>query len=94
MEERPIKKLHKLSLDNRKNCAVTGVLDVVSFDLNSVILETDNGVLTVKGEDLHVSRLSVERGEVEIYGTINFLAYSESKSLKNTGEGILTRIFK
>lgn len=61
MEEQRIAKAHKLVVNNRKTSMVTGVLDVLSFDLNEILLETEQGMLMVKGTDLHVNRLSVER---------------------------------
>ena len=51
---------HKLELYNREKGTVTGVLDVISFDENTIVLDTDLGLLTIKGKDLHVSRLSLE----------------------------------
>ena len=59
MEEQRIAKSHKLVVNNRKTSMVTGVLDVLSFDLNEILLETEQGMLMVKGTDLHVNRLSV-----------------------------------
>ena len=53
MEELPVSgKIHKISSNNRKNCSVTGVTDVISFDLNQVLLETEYGMLTIKGKTL------------------------------------------
>ena len=63
MEEQRIAKAHKLVVNNRKTSTVTGVLDVLSFDLNEILLETEQGMLMVKGTDLHVNRLTVEKGE-------------------------------
>ena len=63
MEEKQVQKPHKLVVNNRKTSMVTGVLDVLSFDLNEILLETEQGMLMVKGKDLHVNRLSVEKGE-------------------------------
>ena len=66
MEERQIAKTHKLVINNRRTSMVTGVLDVLSFDLNEILLETEQGRLMVKGTDLHVKRRSVEKGEVDL----------------------------
>ena len=77
MEERQMPKAHKLVVNNRKTSMVTGVLDVLSFDLNEILLETEQGMLMVKGTDLHVNRLSVEKGEVDLSGNIDSIAYSE-----------------
>ena len=59
---------HKLILQNRGKGNITGICDVVSFDENAVVLDTDMGLLTIKGKELHVSRLTLEKGEVEIRG--------------------------
>ena len=61
-EQQKTVKAHKLVVNNRKTSMVTGVLDVLSFDLNEILLETEQGMLLVKGTDLHVNRLSVEKG--------------------------------
>ena len=50
-------KNHKLILNNRKAGLVTGVLDVLSFNLNEILLETEQGMLMVRGTDLHVNRV-------------------------------------
>ncbi len=57
---------------------MTGVIDVVSFDESAVLLETSLGMLTLKGKELHISRLSLETGEVDMEGTIDSMVYSGS----------------
>ena len=52
MEERTVPKNHKLVINNRKTSTVTGVTDVLSFDLNEILLETEQGMLMVKGANL------------------------------------------
>ncbi len=54
------KRAHKLILNNRRTCNLTGVSDVLSFDENEIILETDQGMLMIKGNELHVNRLTLE----------------------------------
>ncbi len=87
-------KVHKILLSNRKTAAFTGVLDVLSFDVSEILLETEQGMLLIKGNDLHVNRLSLEKGEVDVEGRIDNLAYSDAGSSKHTGEGLLGRIFR
>ncbi len=95
MEEQRIAKTHKLVVSNRKTATVTGVLDVLSFDLNEILLETEQGMLMVKGTDLHVNRLSVEKGEVDLSGSIDSIAYSDiSQSAGKTAESFLSKLFK
>lgn len=50
-----------MHMENRNKLEMTGIVDVISFDLNKVILESDCGMITIKGANLHVSRLSVEK---------------------------------
>ena len=53
---------HHLVLEDRRALTVSGVSDVDSFDELTVIIYTDLGELTVKGEGLHINRLNVETG--------------------------------
>ena len=87
-------KPHKLVLNNRKTSMVTGVLDVLSFDLNEILLETELGMLMVKGTDLHVNRLSVEKGEVDLSGNIDSIAYSGIAQTGKRDGGFMARLFK
>ena len=76
MEDKTISKAHKVTLNNRRNGSFTGVLDVISFDMAEILLETEQGMLHVKGKDLHVNRLNLEKGEVDIEGLIEAFHYS------------------
>ena len=94
MEENKITKSHKITLGNRKSGSITGVLDVISFDITEVLLETEQGMLNIKGKDLHVNRLNLEKGEVDVEGTIDALSYSQiPTSIKKT-DGFLGKLFK
>ena len=94
MEERQMEKAHKLIVNNRKTSMVTGVLDVLSFDLNEILLETEQGLLMIKGKDLHVNRLSLEKGEVDVTGQIDSCSYSDMQVNKKKEESFLVRLFK
>lgn len=85
---------HKLTMQNRRSLSLTGVLDVISFDLKEILLETGDGMLTIKGNDLHMNHLSVERGEVNVEGRVDTLHYSEVMSAKAAGEHLWDRLFK
>lgn len=86
---------HKIIMTNRQGCTINGVNDVLSFDTHEILLETEQGMLMVKGEDLHVNRLSLEKGEVDIDGRIDSLTYSEAaKSAGQKGESLLNRLFR
>ena len=94
MEENKLTKSHKVVLTNRKDGSFTGVLDVISFDISEILLETEQGMLNVKGKDLHVNRLNLEKGEVDIEGMIESLSYSQLPvSMKKT-ENLFGKWFK
>ena len=95
MEEKVIaQKSHRALLNNRKSGSFTGVLDVLSFDLSEILLETEMGMLHIKGKDLHVNRLNLEKGEVDLTGQINSMEYSEIGKAKESGEGFWGKMFK
>ena len=94
VENDNISKAHKLMMLNRKSMEITGVEDVISFDTKEVLLETTMGILTIKGEDLKVNRLSIEKGELEIEGTVDSMEYCEISSYKRKKESMLKRMFK
>lgn len=95
MEERDkITAAHKLTITNRKTALVTGVIDVLAFDLNEILLETNQGMLMIKGADLHVKRLSLEKGEVDITGTIDSFVYSEIAPHQKSSESFFGRLFR
>jgi len=96
MEDRNsnVAKSHKVLISNRKSGAFSGVVDVLSFDVAEILLETELGMLLIKGHDLHVNRLSLEKGEIDIEGRIDSLTYSEVKSAGKQAESLLGRLFK
>lgn len=85
---------HKIMISNRKSGALNGVIDVLSFDVGEILLETEMGMLMIKGNDLHVNRLTLEKGEIDIEGKIDSLTYSDVKSSAKQNESFLGRLFK
>jgi sporulation protein YabP len=94
VEEKQYSKAHKLMLSNRRTGTVSGVTDVISFDIAEILLETEQGMLTIKGADLHVNRLTLEKGEVDIEGRIDSMTYSEVTDFHKAGASLLGRLFK
>ena len=94
MEEKAVSKIPKVLLQNRKAGSFSGIIDVLSFDVGEILLETELGMLLIKGNDLHVNRLTLEKGEIDVEGRIDSLAYSEVNNYNKSGESFLGRIFK
>lgn len=86
--------IQNLILENREKLSISGVNDVLSFDDQVVIVETELGLLTVKGENIRVNKLSLDTSEVVLEGTISYLAYSDKDLEKNKNSSLLSKIFK
>lgn len=94
MEEKVNFREHHISLANRERLEITGVREIVSFDESQVILDTDMGLLTIKGKGLHVKRLMLEKGEADLDGTADSLVYSSNEAHRKSGESLFARLFK
>lgn len=94
MEERQYAKIHRLTMTNRNKIQLTGVKDMVSFDMDEVLMETEQGMLLIKGSDMKVGRLSLDKGEVDIDGTVDTMIYSEVTSYAQKGKSFLKRLVK
>ncbi len=87
-------RMHKVTMTNRRTCTINGVNDVLSFDIHEILLETEQGMLMIKGGDLHVSRLTLDKGEVDIDGKIDSFTYSDVAPGGQKNESLLARLFR
>ena len=85
--------IQNLILENRNKLSISGVKDVLSFDDQVVIMETELGLLTVKGDNLKINKLSIDTSEVIVEGEINTLSYSDHSKKEQDG-GLFSKIFK
>ncbi len=86
--------VHKVYLNARKTAVLSGVKDVLSFDAKEVYLETQQGILLIRGDELHVNRLSLEKGEVDVDGRIDSFAYSDREEVQKKAGSFLGRMFQ
>ncbi|EHI97071.1 MULTISPECIES: sporulation protein YabP [unclassified Clostridium] len=82
-----------LILENRKKLALSGVIEVISFDEQKIDLTTNLGNLTIKGEELKMNKLDVQNGDVTIAGNIASIVYN-GKISKKSNESIISRLFR
>ena len=82
---------HNCILEDRKTLSISGVNDVGSFDEQTIVAATDYGELTVRGEKLHITKLSLEIGELCIEGKISSLQYADV--IEKSGS-FLSRVFR
>lgn len=71
---------HRLILEEREHLTVSGVEEVESFDENLIVMDTAQGVLVVRGEDLHIEKLSLDGGDLKVEGMVESLTYEEDRS--------------
>lgn len=89
-DEKTIAFPHNLTLEERNKLIVSGVTDIGGYDEQTIVAQTEKGELTVKGEGLHILRMSVDMGELAVEGNIISLQYSE---IEQSG-GFFSRLFR
>ena len=80
-------------LENREKLNITGIQDVFSFDDQIIIVQTELGLLTIKGENLKINKLSLDTSDFVVDGYISSLTYTNSDNIKKS-QGLLSKIFK
>ena len=74
----PAEAAHHILLEGREQLTVSGVEEVESFDENTIVMLTNRGTLIVRGEELHIEKLSLDGGDLKVEGTIDSLTYEDS----------------
>ena len=87
------KPIHTLTMENKESITVTGVCDVDTFDENKITLLTAEDYLTVEGEDLHIKKLDIANGMLDITGYIVSLTYT-GRDEDTRGNGFFRRIMR
>ncbi len=85
---------HQVLMVNREYAEVTGVTGVESFDTHEFILQTTNGMMSLRGDNLHIKTLNLENGLVSIEGTIDDLAYLQGDHPGKQGKKLWGRLLK
>lgn len=70
---------HRIVIDSRNSVDIEGVEDVLAFDEQEVVLETDQGMLVIVGQDLHVNQLNLTSGKVNLTGVVESVNYTEDE---------------
>ncbi len=87
-------KFQNVVLENREKLNVTGILDIFSFDDQIIIMQTELGILTIKGENLKINKLSIDTSDFTVEGKVSSLIYSDAEPNGKKGKNILSKIFK
>ena len=82
---------HQFNVVDREEMTVDGVVNLGSFDEHEVIMETEQGILTVKGTGLNIKQLNLDNGNIIFEGTIKSIVYDDAVKQK---KGLLERLLK
>ncbi len=83
---------HCITITRREKLSATGVLEVLSFDDENIVAQTDNGIMILRGYNLHINSLNLEKGSLDVDGNITSLGYDDEEYGKKGS--ILSKIFK
>ncbi len=82
---------HHIMLEGRASLTVSGVEEVESFDENTIVMVTVKGTLVVRGEALHIEKLSLDGGDLKVEGMVDSLTYEDEGREKG---GFLARLLR
>ncbi len=91
MDENKILLPHTLVIENRNKLVVTGATDIGSFNEESVTVFTDYGEITIQGNALQVTKLSIDSGEFCVQGNIISVGYTDRIQKSSS---IFSRVFR
>ena len=91
-EEKNIQKMpHNIIMEDRKKMSVSGVTEIDSFDEQTVIAITQLGELTIRGWNLHITRLNLEQGELMVDGDISSITYTD---IRPKAQGFFSKVLR
>ncbi len=82
---------HNITLKERSNLIISGVEHIYSFNDKKVEVKTSAGEMVIEGENLDMSKLSIDDNIISIDGTINSIAYAKPKQQQ---ENFFKKVFK
>ncbi|MFC0274274.1 sporulation protein YabP [Metabacillus herbersteinensis] len=84
---------HDVIMRGRKLLDITGVKQVESFDNEEFLLDTVMGALAIRGQNLQMKNLDVDKGIVSIKGRIYDLIYLDEQQTEKA-KGLFSKLFK
>lgn len=81
---------HNVIMEGRARLTVSGVEEVESFDEQEIICVTSKGNLIIRGRELHIDKLDLENGDLNVGGLVSELSYEETAQ----SGSLWSRLFK
>ena len=88
----PAEAAHHILLEGREQLTVSGVEEVESFDENTIVMHTSQGTLVIRGENLHIEKLSLDGGDLKVEGDVDALTYEDGRDQRSGG--FFSRLFR
>ena len=85
---------HTIQLLERKNLVISGVKKIDNFDSKQFIIETIQGFMIIKGNDLELLKLDTILGNVSIKGLVSSIIYADDSNKKDKEDSIFNRLFR
>ena len=92
VEEKRKNGRHTLHMEEREKVCIGGVMEVMSFDEEGIMMETTCGLLLLKGAGLHIGKLDLESGDVTVDGNIDSITYSDGSFTEK--HSLLGKLFR
>ncbi len=86
-------KKSNLMLENINKLTMSGVIEVINFNENQILLNTHVGTMILKGQELKMNKLDVQNGEVVITGKVDSFVYTSDKGKANK-DSIMSKLFR
>lgn len=78
-------------IEGRKRLEMSGIKDVVSFDEETLLLDSSLGKITVKGEELHIESFNTSSGDLSASGKVHAVVYMSDA---RTQGGFFSKLFR
>lgn len=82
---------HVISLRNRKRMDLTSVKSIERFNQEEFAVRTSQGHLSIKGEELRIVHLDVDKGLLTLEGHVKVFQYDEEE--EEQGKNFLHKLF-
>ena len=87
-------KEQRITLDNRKRLELSGVKKLESLNKEEFFVLSVLGLILVKGNDLEMQHLDIEKGLLWITGYISSITYLDEENNKKKDEGFFKKLFR
>lgn len=82
-----------ITLRDRRRLLITGVHNVESFNEECIVVDTELGLVVVRGIDMHINKLDVESAALDVEGEIVLIEYLDNAAPQRKG-GFFSGLFK